>query len=271
MRLAARRGGLRSATHGFARGHVQTNLAILPQEYAFDFLRFCIRNPKPCPLVEVLDPGNPEPVRSAPGADIRTDLPAYRIFRNGEPTGEVNDIKDIWRDDHVAFLLGCSNSFDEILEDEGIPQRHLEHPGGRISVYSSSIQCAPAGPFKGPVAITMRPIPHEHVDRVVELSAQFPIAHGAPVHVGNPQDVGISDLSRIDWGGYNPLRPGDVPVFWACGVTPQAVAAASGIPEMITHAPGHMFVTDLNITDQRGAGSPINFPNAKPNISREKR
>jgi uncharacterized protein YcsI (UPF0317 family) len=253
VRAAARRGDLRSATHGLARGYVQANLAILPERHAFDFFRFCFRNPKPCPLIEVTDPGDPEPKRAAPGADLRGDLPGYRIYRDGALADEVTSIEHLWRDDHVAFLLGCSNSFDKILLREGIPQRHLEGTEGRISVYESNIPCIPAGPFAGPLAVTMRPIPAPQVDRVVALSAQFPIAHGAPLHVGDPAALGIADLSQVKWGRYNPPGLNDVPVYWACGVTPQAVALAARIPEMITHAPGHMFVTDWRIEDQRGA------------------
>ncbi|WP_422368606.1 putative hydro-lyase [Pelagibius sp.] len=251
VRQAARRGDLDYVTHGLARGHVQANLAILPQDYAFEFLLFCLRNPKTCPLVEVLEPGEVEFKTAAPGSDVRTDLPSYRIYREGRLAEERPDITNLWRDDHVAFLLGCSNSFDEVLERQGIPQRHLEKSDGRISVYRSSIPCAPAGRFRGPMVVTMRPIPERDVPRVTELSSRFPIAHGGPVHIGAPKSIGIEDLSQVDWGAYNPLRESEVPVYWACGVTPQAVALESGVPEMITHAPGHMFVTDLHIDDQR--------------------
>lgn len=250
-RSAARNGSLSYVTHGLSRGHVQANLAIVPQDYAFEFLTFCQRNPKPCPIIEVLDPGEVEFKISAPGSDVRSDLPGYRVYRDGALSEERADITEIWRDDHVAFLLGCSNSFDEVLERNGIPQRHLENPDGRISVYRSNIACLPAGRLHGNVVVTMRPIPHQDVVRATELSSRFPIAHGGPVHIGDPEQIGIADLSKVDWGGFNPLRAGDVPVYWACGVTPQDVALASGIPEMITHAPGHMFVTDLYIDDQR--------------------
>jgi len=251
VRAAARRGDLSYVTHGLARGYVQANLAIVPQDYAFEFLLFCLRNPKPCPIVEVLEPGKVELATVAPGSDVRTDLPGYRVYRDGELAEERGSLEDIWRDDHVAFLLGCSNSFDAVLERQGIPQRHLEAPDGRISVYRSNMPCTPAGRFHGNVAVTMRPIPERDVVRVTELSARFPIAHGAPVHIGPPEAIGINDLSQVDWGAYNPLRAGEMPVYWACGVTPQAVALASGVPEMITHAPGHMLVTDLRIDDQR--------------------
>ncbi len=253
VREAARRGELSYVTHGLARGHVQANLAIVPEDHAFEFLLFCLRNPKPCPVVEVLEPGETEFTTVAPGSDVRTDLPGYRVYRNGELTDECHSIGGIWRSDHVAFLLGCSNSFDAMLERHGIPQRHLEAPDGRISVYQSNIACTPAGRFHGNLVVTMRPIPERDVVRVSELSSRFPIAHGSPVHIGAPPAIGIDDLSRVDWGAFNPLRAGEVPVYWACGVTPQAVALASGISEMITHAPGHMFVSDLVIEEHQSA------------------
>lgn len=247
VRAAARTGRWRRATHGLARGYLQANLAIVRERHAFDFLRFCQRNPQPCPVIEVTDPGNPEASLIAPGSDIRTDLPGYCIYRDGVRVSEVADIKHHWHPDSVAFLLGCSNSMDEVLLGAGIPQRHLESEDGRISVYTSSIQCRPAGVFHGPVVVTMRPIPQQRVADAIAISSRYPQAHGAPVHVGDPAEIGITDLSRVEWGKYNPLAAGEVPVFWACGVTPQAIAMAARIPEMITHAAGHMFVTDLKL------------------------
>lgn len=247
VRAAARNGRWNRATHGLARGYLQANLAIVRERHAFDFLRFCQRNPKPCPVIDVTDPGDPEPACAAPGSDIRTDLPGYCIYRDGKRVADVRDIRDHWHADSVAFLLGCSNSMDEVLLAAGISQRHLESEDGRISVYTSSIPCRPAGIFHGPVVVTMRPIPRERVDETIAISARYPLAHGGPLHVGSPKQIGITDLSRVEWGKYNPLRASEVPVFWACGVTPQAVAIAARIPEMITHAAGHMFVTDLKL------------------------
>lgn len=246
VRAAVREGRWARATHGLARGYVQANLAIVPERYAFDFLRFCQRNPKPCPLLEVTDPSDPEAKRSAAGSDIRTDLPGYRLYRDGKLIEEVRSIKELWRPDHVAFLIGCSNSMDEVLLG-AIPQRHLESEQGRISVYISNIPCEPAGLFHGPVVVSMRPTPKRLLARAIELSARFPIAHGAPMHVGDPREIGIEDLSKVQWGRFNPVGPDEVPVFWGCGVTPQAIAMACGIPEMITHAAGHMFVSDLKL------------------------
>ena len=248
VRAAARSGQWRRATHGLARGYVQANMAIVPKRYAFDFMLFCQRNPKPCPVIDVTDPGDPEARFAAPGSDVRVDLPGYRVFRDGELVAEVSEITDYWRSDSVAFLLGCSNSMDDVLLEARIPQRHLESEDGRISVYTSNIMCAPAGIFRGPVVVTMRPIPQNRLVDAISITARYPMAHGAPVHVGDPRAIGIDDLSRVGWGKYNELRHDDVPVFWACGVTPQAVAAKARIPEMITHAAGHMFVSDLKLT-----------------------
>jgi uncharacterized protein YcsI (UPF0317 family) len=247
VRAAVREGRWARATHGLARGYVQANLAIVAERFAFDFLRFCQRNPKPCPLLEVTDPGDPEAKRLAPGSDIRTDLPGYRLYRDGKLVDEMHSIKELWRADHVAFLIGCSNSMDDVLLGAGIPQRHLEADDGRISVYISNIACEPAGVFHGPVVVTMRPTPKRLLARTMELSARFPVAHGAPMHVGDPREIGIEDLSKVQWGKFNPVAAGEVPVFWGCGVTPQAIAMACGIPEMITHAAGHMFVCDLKL------------------------
>jgi uncharacterized protein YcsI (UPF0317 family) len=247
VRDAIRNGHWSRPTHGLARGYVQANLAIVPERYAFDFLRFCQRNPKPCPILEVTDPGDPEAKRSAPGSDIRTDLPGYRLYRDGSLVEEVRTIAPLWRKDHVAFLIGCSNSMDEVLLAAGIPQRHLETDDGRISVYVSNIACAPAGVFHGPVVVSMRPILKPLLARSIELSARYPIAHGAPMHVGDPSEIGIEDLAAVRWGRANPVGTGEIPVFWGCGVTPQAIAMACGIPEMITHAAGHMFVSDIKL------------------------
>jgi uncharacterized protein YcsI (UPF0317 family) len=247
VRAAARTGRWSRATHGLARGYLQANLAVVRECRAADFLQFCLRNPQPCPIIDVTDPGDPEFSHAAPGSDVRTDLPGYCIYRDGKLFAQVADIKDHWRSDSVAFLLGCSNSMDEVLLEAGIPQRHLESEDGRISVYVSNIQCLPAGPFHGPVVVTMRPIPKHRVADTIAISSRFPQAHGAPVHVGDPAGIGIKDLSRVDWGKYNAPSDDDVPVYWACGVTPQAIAMQARIPEMITHAAGHMFVTDIKL------------------------
>lgn len=247
IRKAIREGRWSRVTHGLAPGYVHANLAILPERYAFDFMRFCFRNPKPCPLIDVTDPGDPEPRRAAPGADIRTDLGKYKVYRDGKYTGEVPHLKDVWRKDHVAFVLGCSASFDDAMLDAGIPMQHLEQEGGRIPVYISNIPCQPAGIFQGPMVISMRPIRQDLVVKAVEVTSRYPIAHGAPVHIGDPAKVGIADLAKPQWSVYTPLKDNEVPVYWACGVTPQSIAMAAGIPEMYTHAAGWMFITDLRL------------------------
>ncbi|HET7854003.1 MAG TPA: putative hydro-lyase [Candidatus Methylomirabilis sp.] len=244
MREKIRTGEWQGATAGCCDGYVQANLVVLPMAVAYDFLLFCQRNPRPCPVLEVTDPGNPEPRTTAPGADLRTDLPRYRVYRDGKLERELNDLRGIWRDDLVGFLLGCSFTFDVALQRAGVPVRHLEE-GKNVSMYITNRPCRPAGTFSGPLVVSMRPIPPPLISRAVELTAHFPLAHGAPVHVGEPEAIGIPDLSRPHFGDRVSIYSGEVPVFWACGVTPQAVAMHARPELMITHAPGHMFITDL--------------------------
>jgi len=231
-------------TAGLASGYTQANLAILPRNLAFDFLLFCQRNPKPCPVLDVTEPGSPIPQLMAPEADIRTDLPLYRIYRYGELTDEVTDIKKYWTNDMVAFLLGCSFTFEFPLLRNGISVRHIEE-NCNVPMFKTAIACQPAGRFSGPLVVSMRPIPENDVIRAVQVTSRFPAVHGAPVHIGNPAALGIQDVTKPDFGDAVTIHPGEVPVFWACGVTPQAVAMQSKPPLMITHAPGHMFITDI--------------------------
>ncbi len=243
-RQAIRAGAWTGPTAGLAPGTVQANLAILPQEQAFNFLRFCVRNPKPCPVLDVTAPGSWQPSpRWAQDVDLRTDLPRYRVYQAGELVDEPTDLLGWWRDDLVAFLLGCSFTFERALVAAGVPVRHLEC-GCNVPMYRTDRPCQPAGPFHGPLVVSMRPIPAELVARAVQVTSRFPAVHGGPVHIGEPQALGIWDLAQPDYGDPVAVHPGEVPVFWACGVTPQAVALASRVPFMITHAPGHMFVTD---------------------------
>ena len=244
IRGEIRQGRLPGVTAGLAPGYTQANLVILPQEYAFDFLLFCQRNRKPCPLIEVLDPGQTEAVTSAPGSDIRTDLPSYRIYRDGSLEREVTDISEFWRDDLVTFLLGCSFTFEEALIRAGIPLRHIEQ-GTNVSMYITNIETASAGVFSGPMVVSMRPIHRSMVVKAVQVTSRYPDVHGAPVQIGDPQALGVQDLARPDYGDAVEIRENEVPVFWACGVTPQAVAERSKPTLMITHSPGHMFLTDL--------------------------
>jgi uncharacterized protein YcsI (UPF0317 family) len=243
LRAAIRRGGWTGLTAGLAPGHAQANLVVLPESDALDFLRFCVHNPQPCPVLEVTEPGSPEPVHTAPGADLRTDLPGYRVYRDGELDHEATDVVDEWRDDLVAFLLGCSFTFERALLSEGLPVRHLEQQVN-VPMYRTSIACRPSGRFAGPLVVSMRPMLPAQVIRATQVTARFVRAHGAPVHVGEPAAIGIDDIGRPDYGEPVEVRAGELPVFWACGVTPQAVAAESRPELMITHAPGHMFVTD---------------------------
>jgi uncharacterized protein YcsI (UPF0317 family) len=244
VRQQIREGKWRQPTAGLAPGFVQANLVILPRDLAFDFLLFAQRNPKPCPVIEVTDVGSSEPKLSAPGADLRTDVPRYCVYRDGALASEVTDLRSVWRDDFVSFLLGCSFTFESALLQAGVPVRHIEE-GRNVPMFITSIPCAPAGVFRGPLVVTMRPIPASLVARAVQISGRYPGVHGAPVHLGDPATVGIRDLQAPDFGDAVTIRPGEVPVFWACGVTPQAVAMQAKPPLMLTHAPGHMFITDL--------------------------
>jgi uncharacterized protein YcsI (UPF0317 family) len=245
LRAAVRAGYFTGPTAGCAAGWVQANVVILPAADAADFAEFCKRNPRPCPLIEQTAPGDPEPRRSAPGADLRTDVPRYRVFRNGEPAAEEpTDVRDLWRDDFVGFLLGCSFTFEAALTTAGLPVRHIEQRRN-VSMYRTSIDCVAAGRFAGPLVVSMRPYHPDHVTRVTEITARYPRMHGAPVHVAAPEQIGINDLARPDFGDAVDIEPGEVPVFWACGVTPQLAIRAARPEIAITHSPGCMFVTDL--------------------------
>jgi uncharacterized protein YcsI (UPF0317 family) len=249
VRAAIRSGGWTGPTAGLAPDHVQANLVVLPEVDAFDFLRFCLRNPKPCPVLEVTEPGSPEPAETAPGADLRRDVPRYRVFRDGELAAEPTDVADLWRDDLVGFLIGCSFTFERALLAEGLPVRHIEEDVN-VPMYRTTVPTRPAGRFSGPLVVSMRPMTPAQAIRATQITTRYPTVHGAPVHVGDPGQLGIADLAAPDYGDPVEIRPGEVPVFWACGVTPQAVAAASRPELMITHAPGHMFVTDLDEAKQ---------------------
>ena len=244
VRAPIREGEWTKPTAGLALGYTQANLVILPEEWAFEFLLFCQRNPKPCPVLDVTDAGSPHPARVAPEADLRTDLPKYRIYRYGKLDAEVTQIADLWRDDMVAFLLGCSYTFEAALLATGIPVRHIEEECN-VPMYITNIECTPAKRFRGPMVVSMRPIPSRQVVKAVEVTARFPKAHGAPVHIGDPAAIGIEDLARPDFGDAVTVKEGEIPVFWACGVTSQVAARAARPELMITHAPGHMFITDI--------------------------
>ena len=243
-RAAVRDGLHRGPTSGIAPGYVQGNLAILPKGLADDFFRFCQFNPKPCPLLAASEPGDPRLPALGDDLDIRTDLPLYRVWRNGELVGEVEDLEAVWRDDLVAFVIGCSFSFEEALVEDGIPLRHIER-GTNVPMYRTSIATRPAGPFRGPLVVSMRPLRPADAIRAVQITSRFPSVHGAPVHLGKPELLGIAALRRPDYGDTVDIADDELPVFWACGVTPQSVIAAVRPEFGITHAPGHMLVTDL--------------------------
>jgi uncharacterized protein YcsI (UPF0317 family) len=236
--------GMVAPTSGIANGYVQGNLAILPEKQAADFHRFCQLNPKPCPIIGISDVGNPKIPSLGIDLDIRTDLPRYRVWRNGEVLDEPTDIMAHWRNDLVAFVIGCSFSFEEALMAEGLPIRHIEREV-RVPMYRTNIQCQSAGPFAGPMVVSMRPFKPKDAIRAVQITTRFPSVHGAPVHLGHPHSIGIADIARPDYGDPVPVADDEIPVFWACGVTPQAVIAAAKLPFAITHAPGLMLVTDL--------------------------
>jgi uncharacterized protein YcsI (UPF0317 family) len=238
-------------TPGLALGFVQANLVIVPREFAFDFLLFCQRNPKPCPLLDVTEPGDPEPKAVAPGADLRTDLPAYRVWRDGILADEPTDIRSLWRDDFVSFVIGCSFTFESALLEARLPVRHLEL-GVNVPMYNTSRPCRPAGRFAGPLVVSMRPMTPEQALSATRVCSRFPRAHGAPVHFGDPAAIGIANLDKPDYGDAVEVRPGEWPVFWACGVTPQAALMRAKLPLAITHKPGHMFLTDLRDADLEG-------------------
>ncbi len=242
-RARFRTGLVPPTTSGWCGGFAQANLLAVPRELAFDALLFARRNDRPCPLLDVTDPGDPVPREVAPEADLRTDLPGYRVYENGEPIVEVADATPYWRDDMVAFLFGCSFTFEGALRAAGVPVRHIEQ-GRNVPMYVTTRQCTPAGRLAGPLVVSMRPIPSPLVGLAGEVTACYPTMHGGPVHAGDPAELGIKDLDAPDFGDRVDSRPGDVPVFWACGVTPQAVVMASRPPYAITHTPGLMFITD---------------------------
>lgn len=231
-------------TSGAAPNFVQGNVAILPAALANDFLRFCQRNPKPCPLLGVSEPGDPRLPNLGEDLDIRSDVPGYRIWRRGELVEEVTDIREYWRDDLVTFVIGCSFSFEQALIDAGIPLRHVLE-GRNVAMYRTNIPTAPAGVFHGPMVVSMRPMKPADAIRAIQITSRFPAVHGAPVHLGRPDLIGIADIAKPDYGDPVPIGADEYPVFWACGVTPQSVIANVRPPFSITHAPGSMLVTDL--------------------------
>jgi uncharacterized protein YcsI (UPF0317 family) len=242
-RQAIRAGRWTGHTSALAHGHVQGNLVILPQAQADDFLRYCQRNPKPCPLLAVTEPGDPRVPALGEDIDLRTDVPRYRVWRHGELVDEPTDIATLWRDDLVSFVIGCSFSFEQALQEAGLPIRHIER-NCNVPMYRTNLPTQAAGPFSGPLVVTMRPMRAAAAIRAIQVTSRFPDVHGAPVHLGDPSLIGIADLSRPDYGDAVDVLPDEIPVFWACGVTPQAALAQARPEFCITHAPGAMLITD---------------------------
>ncbi|MFE2266525.1 putative hydro-lyase [Streptomyces griseosporeus] len=245
------REGLSGPTAGVAAGHTQVNLISVPADWAYDMLLFCTRNPKPCPVLDVTDAGS-FMTALADGADLRTDLPRYRVWENGVLVDEPADVRAYWRDDLVTFLIGCSFTFEWALTGAGVPLRHVEQ-GRNVPMYTTSRQCRPAGRLHGPLVVSMRPVPPRHLAAAIRESSLLPAVHGSPVHCGDPAGLGIADLGRPDFGDPVDAEPDDIPVFWACGVTPQAAVMASRPPFALTHAPGQMFLTDARDEQYRVA------------------
>jgi uncharacterized protein YcsI (UPF0317 family) len=239
-----RRGDVIGPTAGLAPGNVQANLVVLPQALAHDFLRFAQANPKPCPVLAVSEPGDPHLPMLGADLDVRTDLPRYRVWRHGELIAEPRRLHHVWRADLVSFALGCSFSFEQALIEEGIELRHISC-GSNVPMYKTSIACAPAGQFAGPLVVSMRPLKPADAIRAIQITSRFPSVHGAPIHIGLPAAIGIADLDKPDYGDAVPVYRDELPVFWACGVTPQAVIAEAKPEFCITHAPGSMLITDL--------------------------
>ena len=248
VRQLIREGKIDFQTSGMCNGFAQANMAVLPKDLAFDFLLFTQRNQKPCPVLDVTEPGSPVPRLIAPNADLRYDIPRYRIYKKGELTDEVTNLDTYWRDDLVAFLLGCSFSFEGPMLDAGLDVRHITD-NHNVPMYITNIECVPAGVFHGPMVVSMRPMKPKDAVRAVQVTSRMPFVHGAPIHFGDPEAIGIKDISKPDFGDASLIKPGEVPVFWACGVTPQAVAMAVKPEFMITHAPGHMFISDVPNAD----------------------
>ena len=251
VRKLIREGKITVPTSGMCAGYAQANLAILPKELAYDFLLFTQRNPKPCPILEVSDVGSRELKYIAKNCDIATDFPKYRVYEKGELKGEYTSVEDFWRDDLVSFLIGCSFSFESELIEAGIEMRH-NTMGCNVPMYITNIETVPAGIFHGPMTVSMRPIPYDQIVRAVTVSGTMPQVHGTPVHIGDPAAIGITATNKPDFGDPVEIKDGEVPVFWACGVTPQSVLMNVKPEFVITHSPGHMLITDVKNVDLKG-------------------
>lgn len=251
MRHLIRTGHFTEPTSGYCPGYAQANLIVLPREQAYDFLLFAQRNPKPCPLLEVTDTGARQTSICATDCDIATDFPKYRIYRNGVLEEERTDVVDLWRDDLVSFVIGCSFSFESDLIEAGIEMRH-NTMGRNVSMYMTNIDCRPAGIMSGKMVVSMRPLPYRDIVKAVQLSGDIPSVHGAPVHIGDPSVIGVRDIAHPEFGDPVDIHEDEVPVFWACGVTPQSIVMNVKPEFAITHAPGCMLITDTKNVNLRG-------------------
>lgn len=237
-------GEITTQTSGMCAGFAQANLVILPKSEAFDFLLFAQRNPTACPILEVTDAGSRLTKFVADGADIATDIPKYRVWENGVLTGEYTDVESFWRDDFVSFLIGCSFSFESELLAAEIPVRQIEE-GKNVPMFNTNIPCQPAGIFHGNMVVSMRPMTEKEAILATVVTSSMPRVHGKPVHFGDPRKIGINDINKPDYGEAVTIKDGEIPVFWPCGVTPQAALMAAKPKFAITHSPGHMFITDI--------------------------
>lgn len=244
VRALISRGEIDFPTPGMCAGYAQANLVILPKELADDFLLFTQRNPKACPVLEVTRPGDRFIRQIADNADVTREIPKYRVYKRGKLKKELTEVSDLWTDDMVAFLIGCSFSFEDALLKAGVPIRHIEE-GKNVPMYDTNIPCESAGPFHGNMVVSMRPIPIALISKAINVTAAMPRVHGAPIHIGAPEAIGIKRLDKPDYGDSVTINPGEIPVFWPCGVTPQNVLMKSKPEFAITHAPGHMFITDV--------------------------
>lgn len=248
VRMQIREGSVNRPTAGMCSGYVQGNLVILPRDLSYDFLLFAHRNPKACPILEVTDVGERELKECAPNSDITMDIPSYRVYKDGVMVNELSQISHIFKDDYVSFLLGCSFTFESALLNHGISIRHIEM-GCNVPMYITNIECKKAGIFSGPMVVSMRPIAYKNITKVVQITSKYPRVHGAPIHIGKPSLIGIQDIDSPDFGDSVVIKDDELPVFWACGVTSQAVAMNAKPEIMITHSPGYMFISDIKNAD----------------------
>lgn len=248
VRRLIREGEITGPTSGMCAGYAQANLVILPKDLAYDFLLFTQRNQKSCPILEVSDMGSRSLKYIANNVDIAKDIPKYRVYEDGILTGEYTSVEHLWRDDFVSFLIGCSFSFESELLEAGISIRHIEE-NCNVPMFKTNIECEPAGIFNGKMVVSMRPIPYDQIVKSVMVTGTMPKVHGAPIHIGNPSVIGISDVTKPDFGDSVQIKEGEVPVFWPCGVTPQSVVMNVKPKIVITHSPGHMLITDVKNVD----------------------